>query len=311
MVRKKIKKAPRVAERAQSMDLNGVVLFWLTELQLLHHKCLPLVAADLDIFSLLQDAPMPQQSPGSAPTLDGAFAQVRGLHALRAAVVRGTVASAEGLRLLFLVSLLVFIDPGCSSLRKAVKGLLLASEKASEALGHTTDDVVELVATRFIDLAWDSAGLLSSARTSPCPAAQKKTATARSMRMVASLQCFVQVPAFERTVLAGKERLLFGRSMEVLGALLDVQAPTLQAWHGRDALSFTIGADGKEHAAVAVEPGPLRQPNSPSRAATCAVSVLEQEDAAGGGVEPADLPTAIDCCSVVLKTAALLLSLTR
>ncbi|CAN0360628.1 unnamed protein product, partial [Laminaria digitata] len=141
MVRKKMKKAPEAFEHP-NVDLNSIVVSWLKALDLPGHEAVPTISLNVDIFSLLQSA--------QCSSDQSSFTQVRGLQALRAAVARGN-ASADELRLLLLVSLLLFIDPDTSPLRKCVKSLLHAAESAIEALGSETDVMVELVTVRFLD----------------------------------------------------------------------------------------------------------------------------------------------------------------
>lgn len=170
MVRKKMKKAPSSGTNITHNDVTGIVCSWLKDLDLVGHDLIPSVPTDLDIFSLVQPA-------GESST----FAQARGLQALRAGVVAKTIASAEDLRLVFLVSLLLFMHPETSHLRKAVKSLLAATENAlNEQQGGSsdTDRTVELVAARFAARSWDMG--------SGAPAAPPDE-TAGSLRMAASL----------------------------------------------------------------------------------------------------------------------------
>lgn len=150
MVRKKMKKAPASSSGTNNIiahnDVTGIVCSWLKDLGLVGHDLIPAVPADLDIFSLVQP-------PGES----SAFAQARGLQALRAGVVAKTIAS-EDLRLVFLVSLLLFIHPETSHLRKAVKSLLAATENAmkeQQCGSSDTGGMVELVAARFAARSWD------------------------------------------------------------------------------------------------------------------------------------------------------------
>lgn len=173
MVRKKMKKAPSSSSDADSIALNditGIVCSWLKDLDLVGHDLIPAVPTELDIFSLVQ-------STGES----SAFAQARGLQALRAGVVSKTIASAEDLRLIFLVSLLLFIHPETSHLRKAVKSLLAATENAvkeQQCGGSDTDGMVELVAARFAARSWDMYR---------APAAPPADEAAGTLRMAASL----------------------------------------------------------------------------------------------------------------------------
>lgn len=171
MVRKKMKKAPASSAMAPN-DVTDIVRSWLTDLDLVGHDLIPAVPTDLDIFSLAQPA-------GES----SAFAQARGLQALRAGVVAKTIASAEDLRLLFLVSLILFIHPETSHLRKAVKSLLAATESAlqeQQCGSSDTDGMVELVAARF---AARSSNMCNSKGAAAAPPAE----AAGSLRMAASL----------------------------------------------------------------------------------------------------------------------------
>ena len=150
MVRKKMKKAASGGSGTNNSiaqnDITGIVRSWLKDLDLVDHELIPAVPSDLDIFSLVRPA-------GET----SAFAQARGLQALRAGVVANTIVRAEDLRLIFLVSLLLFIHPETSHLRKAVKSLLAATEnsaKEQQCGSSDTDGMVELVAARFAARSW-------------------------------------------------------------------------------------------------------------------------------------------------------------
>lgn len=170
MVRKKLKKAPAASSGIIVQDVTGIVCSWLQDLDLVGHPSIPAVPADLDIFSLVQPA-------GEC----SAFAQARALQALRTGVVAKTIVSAEDLRLIFLVSLLLFIHPDTSHLRKAVKSLLAATENAvkeRQCGSSDTDGIVELVAARFAARSWD---MYNRATAAPLEE------TTGSLRMAASL----------------------------------------------------------------------------------------------------------------------------
>lgn len=170
MVRKKMKKAPASSSGTMfAQNITGIVNSWLNDLDLVGHDLIPVVPTDLDIFSLVQPA-------GES----SAFAQARGLQALRAGVVSRTIVSVEDLRLIFLVNLLLFIHPETSNLRKAVKSLLAATESALKELqcgSSDTDGMVELVAAKFAARSWDMCK--ATAAGSPAEAA--------GLRMAASL----------------------------------------------------------------------------------------------------------------------------
>lgn len=180
MVRKKIKKAQAGGNMGGTdlTDLTGIARSWLEDLDLVGHDLMPAIAADLDILTLLQP-------PGESSK---PFAQARGLQALRAGIVAGT-ASLEHLRLIFVVSLLLFLHPETSHLRKAVKSLLAAAEKAiaeKQLGGSSTDAVVELVATRLAGRAWNmtrSAAEVEHEHERASP----REATAAALRISASL----------------------------------------------------------------------------------------------------------------------------
>lgn len=193
MVRKKMKRAPEVGSSTNNAvrDLTGTVRSWLEALDLAKHDLIPAVAPDLDMFSLLQ-SPGSKKADKMAETETTAFAQARGLQALRADVVGGK-ASAKDLRLMFLVSLLLFIDPDTSHLRKAVKSLLAATESAikeqqrGSSDSSSTDGVVELVAARFAACWWDMySGRATQQNEKAAPAAEQPTAE-QALRMAASL----------------------------------------------------------------------------------------------------------------------------
>lgn len=173
MVRKKIKKAPASGSGTDTTvtqnDVAGIVCSWLKDLDLVGHDMIPAVPADLDIFSLVQ-------TPGE----NSAFAQARGLQALRAGVVAKTIASPEDLRLVFLVSVLLFMHPETSYARKAVKSLLTATEtamKEQQSGSSHSDEMVELIAARFAARACDMYG----------NAAEPPEKAAETLRMAASL----------------------------------------------------------------------------------------------------------------------------
>lgn len=147
---------------------------------------------------------------------------------------------ADELNLIFLVSLLLYVDPDTGALRKAIKGLILATEKAASTIGSNTDCIVDLVFTRFLDWAWEAIacnkinsitprgirdrhkvssnapssdlmapdGNVGSYTSSVVPesahgtACSKATdATAAPTRVAASLQWLVDVPAGKRSLL--------------------------------------------------------------------------------------------------------------
>lgn len=285
MVRKKMKKAPEASEHP-NVDLNSIVVYWLKALDLPGHEAVPTISLDVDIFSLLQSA--------QCSSDQSSFTQVRGLQALRAAVARGN-ASADEVRLLLLVSLLLFIDPDTSPLRKCVKSLLHAAESAIEALGSETDVMVELVTVRFLD--YFRVMIPSTSPPTPTmvmPAMvqrmQQRTQEDTALRMVASLRWLAEVPAGKRALLKAQGGSVFIGCITVLGDALDMRASVIKRWHGRGG-GVSGGVSGGAVEALGGE--------------------LEPRDSEEGGVAAADLSAALDACSEVLKTAASLVSLTK
>ncbi|CAN0487376.1 unnamed protein product, partial [Ectocarpus sp. 8 AP-2014] len=159
MVRKKMKRVADAVtpDNQAASGLTGTVCSWLKDLDLVGHELLPTISSDLDIFSLL--CRTGESSAGSSAP-ESKFAQARGLQALRAAVAGGS-ASVEDLRLIFLYGLLLYIDPGTSHLRKAIKSLLGATEKVIQEQqlesgdSSMTDSIAGLVAARFAKRSWD------------------------------------------------------------------------------------------------------------------------------------------------------------
>lgn len=188
MVRKKIKVAPAAASvnNSDMNDLTGTVCSWLEDLDLVGHDVVPAVSPDLDIFSLLR-APGESVAGSTAGT---AFVQARGLQSLRAAVVAGS-GSADDLRLVFLVSLLLYLDPSTSHLRKAIKILLIATERVLKEQhsggGSSTDDIVDVVAARFTGRSWDIHGGMVASLKRTASAAERAPADAAALRTAASL----------------------------------------------------------------------------------------------------------------------------
>lgn len=270
MVRKKIKRAPEASE-LPNVDLNNIVVSWVEALDLPGHESVPAIPLNVDIFNLLHST-------------QGSFTQARGLQALRAAVARGA-ASARELRLIFLASLLLFIDPDTSPLRKSVKSLLYAAENATQALGSGTDEMVELVAARFLE----HFRVMISFTSLPPPTMvmmQQRAKENTALRMAASLRWLAEVPAGKRALLKAQDGSIFIGCIAVLGEVLNMQASVIKRWHGRD------GVVGE-------------------RSLAAAGAQLEPKDDEEGGVSAADLPSALHACSEVLKTAAYLMSLTK
>lgn len=280
MVRKKMKRAPEASEHP-NVNLNNIVASWLEALDLPGHESVPAIPLNVDIFSLLQSAQFSSDQ--------SYLTQVRGLQALRAAVARGA-ASAGDLRSILLTSLLLFIDPDTSTLRKSVKGLLYAAENAIQELGSGsgTEEMVELVLARFLE--HFRVMIPSTSRPPPTMVGmgvQQRTQQENSaLRMVASLRWLVEVPAGKRALLEAQDGCIFMGCIAVLDEVLDMQASVIKRWHGRgDAVS--------------------------RRALEAAGAELEPKDTEDGGVTATDLSAALDACSEVLKTAASLMSLTK
>lgn len=270
MVRKKMKRAPESSEHS-NVNLNNIVASWLKALHLPGLESVPPIPPDVDIFSLLHSEQVSSDQ--------SAFTEARGLQALRAAVARGT-ASPEEVRFILLASLLLFVDPDTSALRKSVKGLLHAAENATpEALGSKTEEMVEIVAARFLE--YFRRVMVSS--TSPPPAAltQQRTRQEMALRMVVSLRWLAEAPVGKRALLKAQNGVIFIGCVAVLGEALNMQASVIKRWHGSGR-----GVSGRAIGAELVGEGE-------------------------GGVAAADLSAALDACSEVLKTAASLMSLTK
>lgn len=190
-MRKKIKRAPEASVGTSTSrsctnadrSLTLIVCSWLKDLDLHEHDLIPQVPPDLDIFSLLQSPG--ESSKKATKNAETEFGQARGLQALRASVVGGK-AFGRDLRLMFLVSLLLFIDPHTSHLRKAVKSLLAATERVIKEQqrgggSSSTDVIVELVAARFATRWWNmNAG-------PPTPPDRAAPAAGQAVDMAASL----------------------------------------------------------------------------------------------------------------------------
>lgn len=312
MVRKKTKKAPEATEHLK-VEINTVVFLWLEDLQLLGHEVIPAVPPDLDVFNLRETTlSMPSDQSSKAT----AFAQVRGMQALRASVVRGTF-SLQELRLIFLCSLLLFIDPATSFLRKSLKSLMAVAESACKERGDSTDAMVDLVAARFVERAWGtmSLGLTpvspSATRASSPEASTATTATtASALRIVASLQWLLEVPAGKHALLGAGKGSIFSRSITLLGLILDVQAPAIKMCGRRGVL----GSWQPSEAAALLNPGATAAAGTTavtSPTSVRAATVTTREDKEREGVAEARLSTAIDYCSEVLKAAASLMASTK
>lgn len=259
-------------------------------------------------------------SSSSVEGAENTFAQVRGLQALKVRIqqVSGAspehrgIASNEDLRLVFLNCLLLYMDPDTGSLRKSIKALVMTAAEASKTFGNGTDDIVGLVVTRFVELAWNmdhpasGDGPIGSTAPGPLPPptllyTQEETTV---LRWVASLQWLVEIPACRRFLLEGKGGLLFGRSIAILNLLLEAAVLPIEKCHDRTALRKAASRKNT----LEVVPG-LREQNLQEAGA-----VLENEG--DGRIERGHAPNisnismdgAIDCCSEIMKTAACLMS---
>lgn len=248
-------------------------------------------------------------SPTSSGEAANTFSQVRGLQALKVRVQQ-VVSEASGkydgnarneeLRLVFLYCLLLYMDPDTGSLRKSTKALLMAAEEASKTLGGGMDDIVELVATRFVERAWNMntpAASHNSTDNSAAPGSLPPFPPCSQEGMVASLQWLLDVPAGRRVLLEGKDGLLFGRSIAILSLLLEAAALPIQRYQDR---ASKAGSRRNTTVEVAAGLAGLKETKE---------AVLEsEEDGERGGVGGMSIDSAIDCCSEIMKTAACLLS---
>lgn len=250
MVRKKLKKVRQdqhdrgqdITEKQgdddQSKNLLNVVNIWLKNLNIrLGEDSMPRSASpQLDVFGTLQNYER------------GPFTQVRGLQGLRNRlqdiVAMGQLSKsrtgsavhdvdkiatsfAEEVKLVYLLSLLLYMDPDTAAFRKIVKGLLLTAEKATIAIGSmSTDHIVKIVFSNFLEMAHHS-----------------KTGAVSTVR---SLQWLVDTPAGKRALLddtndgSGKPST-FDQSFALLDLLL--QAEIAQETSCTEA----VGAGGGEN----------------------------------------------------------------
>ncbi|CBJ32757.1 conserved unknown protein [Ectocarpus siliculosus] len=302
MVRKKMKRVADAVppDNQDASGLTGTVCSWLKDLDLVGHELLPTISSDLDISNL--PCRTGETSAGSS-AVESKFAQARGLQALRAAVAGGS-ASVEDLRLIFLYGLLLYIDPGTSHLRKAIKSLLGATEKIIQEQqlesgnSSMTDSIAGLVAARFAKRSWDlQAG---AAATHDGADRSGGTATAAAaVRTAVSLQRLMEVPAGKRALVAAQEGVILLRFIEVLDASLAVQVVATKGLHGRCVFGQHLGGHSVGTGASKTDSG------VPANAALERKGVGSKDDSA------ADLYAKIDCCSELLKAAACLMPLTR
>ncbi|CAN0161291.1 unnamed protein product [Ectocarpus sp. 6 AP-2014] len=301
MVRKKMKRVADAVppDNQDASGLTGTVCSWLKDLDLVGHELLPTISSDLDISSLL--CRTGESSAGSS-AVESKFAQARGLQALRAAVAGGS-ASVEDLRLIFLYGLLLYIDPGTSHLRKAIKSLLGATEKVIqeqqlESGNGMTDSIAGLVAARFAKRSWDLQTGAAATYDGADPSGGTATAAA-AVRTAVSLQRLMEVPAGKRALVAAQEGAILLRFIEVLDASLAVQVVATKGLHGRCVFGQHLGEHSVGTGASTTDSG------VPANAALERKGVGSKDDSA------ADLYANIDCCSELLKAAACLMPLTR
>lgn len=228
MVRKKLKKASQGQHSApgysgtqrgdgdgDSNNLRNAVETWLEYLNLAlgADPLPPPVSPRLDVFGVLGNCER------------GPFAQVRSLQGLRTRVQKIAAAHEERpaassaadhletvtptaerqeIHLVFLISLLLYMDTDTGSLRKAIKGLLLTAEKAAISMGGTsTDDIVHVVSDRFLDrsLVMTSRILPATAATTVSTCATATEAASGVWAITASghgkLHAQVEVPCSE------------------------------------------------------------------------------------------------------------------
>lgn len=289
MVRKKLKKAPahslpvpsQSEEALFGTNLTTIFFAWVTSLRLLEdhdHDLFPEIPPDLNVFSLLV-----HPSATSSQPLNTAFAEVRGIQALRARVGSAhCAASANDLRLVYLVSLLIFIDPDTSSIKKAVKSLSEAAEAAVVARGDNVVGMVALVTTRFLERAWEQASTSAVLRDA-----------VEAQRIVISLQLLGQVPAAKRLLVEGDGMVLFGRSIAVLDLMLGAEGPASRIWRASD-----VGKIDDDKGASLV--GMSMRATRP---------MVAQKSESSNEVSSAELSSAMDFCGEVLKAAAYLMSM--
>ncbi|CAM9242712.1 unnamed protein product [Ectocarpus sp. 4 AP-2014] len=303
MVRKKMKRVADAVtpDNEAASGLTGTVCSWVKDLDLVGHELLPTISSDLDIFSLLCRAG--ESSTGSRAA-DSKFAQARGLQALRAAVA-GRSASVEDLRLIFLYGLLLYIDPGTSHLRKAIKNLLGATEKVIQEQqlesgnSSMTDSIAGLVAARFAKRSWDLQAGAEATHDGADPSGRTATAAAAAVRTAVSLQRLMEVSAGKRALVAAQEGAILFRFIEVLDASLAVHVVATKGLHGRCIVGQHLGS----HSVVTEA--------STTDSDAPAIAGLEKKGVGGKGDSAADLYAEIDCCSELLKAAACLMPLTR
>lgn len=317
MVRKRLKKPPQAQAtegRHLELDLTPVVFRWLEGLQLkLGEGSLPpSQSPKLALFTFLC---VSNQSGSRGP-----YPQVQGLRKLREKVLsvvsqhlhsdgeEGRKELVDELRLVHIAGLLLYIDPDAAVLRKVLKSLLNATEEAAASLGSGTGDAVHLVFNAFVTRAFEfknreaqavsdaiapyGAREMTGNLSSFCIWRDEKGSTG-TMKTVASLQGLLDIFAARRRNSGGDEdrgRLVFGRSMELLGALLERQGPLVEQWCYSIEESNIRGDQFREHH-IELECQPV-----------------SHDTAGAAGVSRA---ASIDCCREILKTTSFLMSFSR
>lgn len=217
MVRKKLKKPHGAVGHGHSsptIDPAEVVISWLRDLQLLENNSIPAIGLSMSHFDKLR---LSYRPPLSLPT---ALAQVDDIRTLREAVLAGEDIEEPQLRMLVLASMLLHIDPVAYVLRKSLGELLLAIHETNPLQGGRTDDIAEIVVTKFIDLAWRIG--------ERCRATCSKESMVDAMRLAVSLQWLLDVPGAGRAFVDSDRGLHLVRSVACLGLMMETQAAVLQ-----------------------------------------------------------------------------------
>lgn len=323
MVRERLNKAQRrmaVVQQSQSYDLTPIVHRWLRDLKLtLGEGTLPSpLSPVLDLFGLLRGVHSIPFKGMKQQASDMQFSQVRGFQEMRSRVLhlpsRNTTSlssteahdQVDELRLVFLVNLVLLMDPTIGTLRRAITSLLIATEHTLASFGSAVDDLVLKVCSALLDQAEAqcsaragiSHDLLRTPRGHPkvsaVPSSLEKlgtgvcpTQTIATTKTAISLQGLIDVPAVQRVFVHGSEDLC-SRSMAVLADLLEGQAPQIGQWR-RDT----------EVKNVSGEPELGTNQRDGER------YVSHPRDITGEANVSA---TSMDCCREILKTAWCLMS---
>lgn len=117
-------------------------------------------------------------------------------------------------------------------------------------------------------------------------------------------QWLIDVPSGKRAILSAQDGTLFARLVAVLDAMLAVQVPVVKEWHahqfgevGRRQDSEVAGAELPESDVLGGRGG--------------ANGAGEQAETGRKDASTQELPTAIDCCSEILKATACLMALNK